>query len=117
MSHEHLGLFDKPFDRRQVRVGFAIVGLLSLATLPVLLVRDVRLPEFPSFVPTIDSIMFLGDSITATLLFAQAGVFRIRALAILGTCYLFAGLLLIPHALTFPGAFSPDGLLNAGLRR
>ena len=26
MSHEHLGLFDTPPDRRQVRLGLAVVG-------------------------------------------------------------------------------------------
>ena len=115
MSHEHLGLFDKPPDWRQMRSSLAIIGLLYLASLPILLVRDVRLPELTSFVPAIDSIMFVGDVTTATLLYAQAGVFRLRALAVLGTCYLLSGLLLIPHALTFPGAFAHNGLLGAGV--
>jgi signal transduction histidine kinase len=115
LSHEHLGLFDTPPDRRQVRFSLAIAGLLFVATLPVLLVRDVRLPEAEGFIPTIDAIMFVGEVITAALLYAQASVFRLRALAVLGTCYLFTGLLLIPHVLTFPGAFSRYGLLGAGI--
>lgn len=28
--------------------------------------------------------------------------------------YLFDGLIVVPHAQTFPGVFSPDGLLGAG---
>ena len=114
MSHEHLGLFDTPPDRRQVMFGVAIVGLLFLASLPILLIGGVRLPVIDAFIPTVDALMFLGEVITATFLYAQAGVFRLRAPAILGTGYLLTALLLIPHALTFPGAFSPTGLLGAG---
>jgi hypothetical protein len=73
------------------------------------------LPEINSFFPIVDAILFIGEVITATLLYAQASVLRSRALAILGTSYLFTGLLLIPHALTYPGAFSPNGLLGAGV--
>ena len=77
--------------------------------------RDVRLPEIDAFIPMINAIMFVGELITATLLYAQAAVFRSRALTVLATGYVFAALLLIPHALTFPGAFAPDGLLGAGV--
>jgi signal transduction histidine kinase len=115
VSHDHLGLFDTPPDRRQVQLGVAVVGVLYLASLPVLLVGAVRLPEVGPFIPTVDAIMFVGEVITATLLYSQASVFRMPALAILGTGYLYTALLLILHALTFPGAFSPDGLLGAGV--
>ena len=55
--------------------------------------------------------MCLSDLITATLLYAQASVFRSRALTVLAAAYLYTAprLLLIPHALTFPGAFASDG--------
>lgn len=115
MSHAHLGLFDTPFNRRQVRFSLALIGLLVLASLPVLFVRNLRLPEVDAFMPTVDAIMFIGEVITATLLYAQASVFRARALVMLGGSYLFTALLLLPHALTYPGAFSPNGLLGAGL--
>src|SRR4051812_10268813 len=59
--------------------------------------------------------MLLGELVTATLLYAQAAVFRSRALVVLASGFLFAALLIIPHALTFPGAFAPDGLLGAGV--
>ena len=39
-----------------------------------------------------------------------------RALLALASGYLFTALIVIPHALTFPGAFSPTGLLGAGLQ-
>jgi signal transduction histidine kinase len=115
VSHEHLGLFDTPPDRRQVRLGVAVVGALFLASLPVLLLRDVRLPEVDAFYPMVDAVMFVGELITAALLYAQSGVFRSRALAVLGASYCFTALLVLVHALTFPGAFAPNGLLGAGV--
>jgi signal transduction histidine kinase len=59
--------------------------------------------------------MFVSDLIVASLLYAQGSVFRSRALIVLASGYLFAALMLVPHALTFPGAFAPDGLLGGGI--
>ena len=81
----------------------------------ILPLRDVRLPEVPAFIPVIDAIMLVGELITATLLYAQASVFRSRSLIVLATGFVAAALLLIPHALTFPGAFAPHGLLDSGV--
>ena len=115
MSQDHLGLFDTPPDRQQIRLSLVIVGLL-LAAVPIILTEpDVRLREIHAFIPMIDAIMFLGDLITATLLYVQATVFRSRALAVLATGYVFTALMLFAHALTFPGAFSAGGLLGAGI--
>jgi signal transduction histidine kinase len=109
VSPDHLGLFDTPPDRPQVRLSFVLVGLLVVAVLAILPVRDVHVGLIPSYVPVIDAIMCLGDLITASLLFAQASVFSSRALTVLAATYVYMALILIPHALTFPGAFSPDG--------
>src|SRR5205085_2448977 len=73
--------------------------------------RNVRLGEVSGFIPTVDSLLFFANMITASLLYAQANVFRSRALAALASGFVFGGLLLIPHALTFPGAFGPNGVL------
>ena len=109
----YFGLFDTPPSRRQVRVGLAIAGLFA-AFLFVLPFGDFRLAEIKGFAPLVDAIELPSELITAAMLYAQAGVFRSRALTILGTVYLYTGLLLIPHALTFPYAFAPGGLLGAG---
>jgi signal transduction histidine kinase len=115
VSYEHLGLFDTPPDRQQIRLSFYIIGLLFGALLVILPIHEVQLGRIDAFVPAIDSIMCVAELIIATLLYAQAAVFRSRALTVLASGYLFASLLLIPHALTFPGAFAPQGLLGAGL--
>lgn len=115
MAQDHLGLFDTPPDREEIRLGLIVVGLLFTLVLAILPLRAVRLPEVPAFIPVIDAIMLVGELITATLLYAQAAVFRSRALVVLATGFVTAALLLIPHAATFPGAFAPDGLLGAGV--
>jgi signal transduction histidine kinase len=56
------------------------------------------------------------DSITAVLLFAQFSILRSRALLTIASGYLFTALMVIPWMLTFPGVFTPGGLLGAGLQ-
>ena len=115
MRRDQLGLFDTPPNRKQIRLGLGIVGLLIAAFFLILPVRDIRLHVIQAFVPTIDAVMFVGDLMIAALLYAQSVVFRSRALMVLATGYFFAALMLVPHALTFPGAFAPGGLLGAGV--
>ena len=69
------------------------------------------LPAFPLVQQTL---LFANDLITATLLFGQYFIGRVRGLNVLAGGYLFTALIVIPHALTFPGAFSETGLLGAG---
>ncbi|WP_217478414.1 MASE4 domain-containing protein [Pararobbsia alpina] len=83
---------------------FAIAGRLS----------PVHLPRIDAFVPIYATAMFVNDSITAVLLFAQFSILRSRALLVIASGYLFTALVLIPWMLTFPGIFSPSGLLGAG---
>jgi hypothetical protein len=69
-----------------------------------------------AFVPAYATAMFVIDSITAVLLFAQFSILRSRALLAISNGYLFTALILIPWTLTFPGIFTPGGLLGAGLQ-
>lgn len=114
LSQEKLGLFDTPANRNEIRVGVAIVGLLFLAFVLILPVSAIRLGESNAFVPTVNAVIFVGELIIATLLFAQAVVFRSRALMALASGFVFIAALIIPYVLTFPGAFASDGLLGAG---
>ena len=77
--------------------------------------RRQALAELNAFFPSLDAIVFVSDLITATLLYAQFSISRSRALLALATGYLFTALIVIPHALTFAGAFSPIGLLGANI--
>ena len=74
------------------------------------------LAELNALFPSLDAIVFVTDLITSVLLFAQFSISRSRSVLILANAYLFTALIVIPHALTFAGAFSPTGLLGAGIQ-
>lgn len=97
-------------QERGVIVAALVLLLACLVTVPF---GIVPLRRFDAFIPIVDTVLFLGDVLTATLLFAQGAVLRSRALLSLATGYLFGALLIVPHALAFPGTFSPTGLLGA----
>jgi signal transduction histidine kinase len=65
-----------------------------------------------AFIPAYATAMFVNDSITAILLFAQFSILRSRALLVIANGYLFTALILIPWSLTFPGMFAPNGLIG-----
>jgi len=115
VASEHLGLFDTPPERQEIQLSLTVVGLLFASLLFVFPLRSTQLGEIPVFVPVLDAFMLFSDLIIATLLYAQAAVFRSRGLTVLASGYLFSALILVPHALTFPGAFAPKGLLGAGI--
>jgi signal transduction histidine kinase len=115
VARDQLGLFDTPPGRQESRLAVAIVVLLFAAVFAILPVRNISLGVVNAFVPTINAVMFADELIIGTLLYAQAAVFRSRALTVLASGYVFAALLLVPHSLTFPGAFSPNGLLGGGV--
>ncbi len=89
--------------------------LLSLAIFAVAVPFAQRpLPRVWAFIPTYQSALCVCDLITAVLLFAQFSILRLRALLVLACGYLFTALIALAHLLTFPGLFSPTGLLGAG---
>ena len=89
-----------------VLAGFAAV--VPVATHPLV--------ELNALFPSLDAIVFVSDLVTASLLYTQFSLSRSRALLALATGYLFTAFIVIPHALTFAGAFSPTGLLGANIQ-
>jgi signal transduction histidine kinase len=77
---------------------------------------DRPLSELNALFPCLDAIVVVTELITSALLFAQFSIFGSPALFALASGYLFTALIVIPHALTFRGAFSPTGLLGAGIQ-
>ena len=91
-----------------VMVFFSFAALAPFATIQLL--------RLDSFVPAVEAIIFVTDLSTAILLFNQFSLIGSRAILLLASGYLFSALIVIPHVLTFPGAFAPRGLLGAGLQ-
>src|SRR3982075_3859811 len=103
--------------RAQRRLALAVVlALLVAYFLTEGLLSTIQLGRIDAFVPAHATAMFVTDSITAVLLFAQFSILRSRALLAISNGYLFAALMVIPWMLTFPAVFTPGGLLGAGLQ-
>src|SRR3954447_2965578 len=103
-----------PADRREVHLALAAVlasTALFIASLPY---STVKLAAVPAFIPAYESALIVCDLITAVLLFGQFRFLRLPGLLVLASGYLFTAAIASVHALTFPGVFSPTGLLGAG---
>src|SRR6202011_2654762 len=104
-------------SRAQRRLALAVVLALLVAFFitagPLSTIQPQRID---AFIPAYATAIFVIDSITAVLLFAQFSILRSRALLVIASGYLFTALIVIPRMLTFPGAFTPGGLLGAGLQ-
>jgi signal transduction histidine kinase len=72
------------------------------------------LVELKAFFPSLDAIVFVTGLVTAVLLLAQFSINQSRALLALALGYFFTALIVVPHALTFRGAFSATWPFNAG---
>src|SRR5215470_7950201 len=100
--------------RRERHLAFAVIVLSTLVFAAVAPFARVPLAKMPAFIPVYESALMINDLITSLLLFGQFAQQRSRAILVLACGYLFDGLLIVPHALTFPGLFTPTGLLGAG---
>lgn len=101
----------------QKRLALGVVLALLLAFVVIAgPLSQYRLPRIDAFIPIYATAMFVNDSLTSVLLFAQFSILRSPALLTIASGYLFTALMLIPWMLTFPGVFAPSGLIGAGLQ-
>src|ERR1700738_1133587 len=116
-EEQHFTLVSLSPGRAQRRLAFAVVlallGAFFITAGPLSTIQSGRID---AFVPAYATAMLVIDSITAVLLFAQFSILRSRALLVIASGYLFTALIVIPWMLTFPGVFTPSGLLGAGLQ-
>ena len=113
MARDNLGLLDTPPDQQEIRFGLSIVAVVFIASAAFFSARNIYVGPIPGIIPAFTAAMIVCDLITAAILYAQAAVFRSRALTLLASGFVLSGLLFIPYALTYPGAFSANGLLGA----
>ena len=98
-------------EKRLARI-IVVFSLLGFAVGVPFLRRVVA--EEPAFIPAYEGALWVIDTLTAVLLFGQFARLRSQALLILASGYLFDGLMVISHALPFPGVFSVEGLISGG---
>jgi signal transduction histidine kinase len=102
-------------DRAQKRLALTVV-LALLVAFTVAPVSNIQLARIDAAVPAYATASFVTDSITAVLLFAQFSILRSRALLAIASGYVFTALIVIAWTLTYPGLFTPTGLLGAVLQ-
>jgi signal transduction histidine kinase len=100
-------------QRLMARAFLLALLVILLGTWPF---AAMKLPEVDAFVPTLAGALFISDCVTAALLFAQFSILRQPALLVIASGYLFSALIVVAHALAFPGAFTPTGVLGSGLQ-
>jgi signal transduction histidine kinase len=101
-------------SRLQKRLALAVVGGIIAVFLAITIgpFKGVRIPRFDSFVPIYAATIFVCDTITALLLYAQYAILRARATLVIASGYLFAALIVIPWILAFPGLFGSAGVMG-----
>src|SRR5688572_24178747 len=96
-----ISLGRQPATLRQKQLVAAVAVFQFVACLAISSV-SATVPRIDGFIPSILTVVFIADLITAVLLFNQASLIASRALLVLANGYLFSALIVIPHALTFP---------------
>ena len=100
---------------RQRRLTLVLAAIVLIATTIIAPFGAIQLRRIDGFIPATESALIILDFVTAVLLFSQSRIIGSRGLLLLASGYLFSALVVLPHLLTFPGAFAPAGLLGAGL--
>lgn len=109
-----ISLANLPAGSRERRFVLVVAVLLFIAFGALLPFAGTPLPEFNAFVPSSVAMILINDLITSVLLYSQCAIAPSRSLLVLASGYLFTALIMLPHALTFPGAFTSTGLIGAG---
>ena len=106
-------LSDLPPSEGQKRLAVGIVvGLITALYLVLGPFGGMRLGAVHGFVAVYTTAMFVTDSLTAVLLFAQFSILRSRAILVIASGYLFTAFLIVPYVLAFPGVLAPDGVIG-----
>jgi signal transduction histidine kinase len=101
--------------QRRFALGVVLVLLVVFVIVAGLLSAQ-PLRRVDAFIPAYGTAIFVIDSITAALLFAQFSILRSHALLALANGYFLTALIAIPWTLTFPGVLAPEGGLGGGLQ-
>ncbi|QGG56573.1 GGDEF domain-containing protein [Paenibacillus sp. FSL W8-1187] len=111
MTTQLLQLPSSAKQRTAAAVSAALLAAISIAALPF---GQHPIGTIQPFLPAFIAWFIFADLLTAHLLFSQYRAAGSRATLVLAATYLYSGLIIVPHILTFPGVFSENGLFGAG---
>ena len=99
--------------RAQKRLALGIViGLLVALYLIMGPLSGIQLGTINAFVAVYATAMFVTDSVTAVLLYAQFSILRSRAILVIASGYLFTAFIVVLYVLAFPGVLAPNALIG-----
>jgi signal transduction histidine kinase len=105
-----------PPTARQRQLSLIVAAIVLGATGVMTVFGATQLQQIDGFIPASEFVIVVSDLFTAALLSSHARIIGSHRLLVLASGYLFSALIVVSHALTFPGAFAPSGLLGAGLQ-
>jgi Membrane-associated sensor, integral membrane domain len=103
-----------PPERRERRLALGVIIVSAATFLCSAPFAEVPLGQMPAFIPIYQSALTVNDFVAAIILLGQFAILRSRRLAILASAYFFTACMAMIHLTSFPGLFSPTGLLGAG---
>ena len=101
-----------PYTPRHRAMALGIVVGMLAVWVPLLPFESLQIGRLDSFIPVVQTVLSAADLLTATLLFAQYSVQPHPALLLVGSGYICAGTFAFLQALSFPGSYSPNGLIG-----
>ncbi|WP_066500429.1 sensor histidine kinase [Bradyrhizobium macuxiense] len=103
-----------PATAAQRRTAVAVIIVLVIVAALVAPFANTQLARVDAFVPVLQTVLAVADLITAVLLFSQYLILPKRALLAVGCAYLCSASFAFLQTLSFPGAYSPAGLIGDG---
>ena len=114
-EEQHFLLSNLSPSLAQRRLALAVVlALLAAFVITAGPLSSIQPGRIGAFVPAYATAIFVTDLLTAALPLCPFSILRSRALLAIASGYLYTALIAIPWMLTFPGVFTPGGLLGAG---
>ena len=116
MDNVGISLATVPPTLRQRRLALTAIALVIAAYGAIAPFAAIPLPRIVGYVPVVEGMVFVAELVTAIFLYSQFSVAGSRSVCVLASGYLFSALIVVPHVLTFPGAFGTANFLGAGLQ-
>ena len=114
VSDRNIFLSTLPASRTDRNAAWVVVGVSFVLFAFAVPYAGMPLTPVPAFVASYQSALAINDIITAVLLFSQFAILKSRGLLLLASGYLFTAAAATVHALSFPGLFATNGLLDGG---
>jgi signal transduction histidine kinase len=109
-------LIDSPPGRNE-KIFSAVLIIAAIATFAIMApFARVPMQRIDAFIPAYEAALSISDLLTAVLLFGQFARSGLKSLLVLACAYLFNVLIIVPHALSFPGVFGPHGVIGGGVQ-